>query len=311
MNNPLSIVVLTRNRLPIVRPLLESLEKLRKGGIEIIVVDNASVDGTSEIVLKSFPRISVVTLDSNRGAVARNEGLAKASGDVIVTLDDDVYGLTEEHLDRIENYFEEKPRLGALNFKVLDEKTKSISNWCHPYKPEDYSGRYFETCEISEGAVAFRRGALDETGYYPEPFFISNEGADLACRLLNRNFDIGFAPDVEVQHKHAEESREPWRRYYYDTRNHFWLAVRNFRLAYGLRYVLAKVGIMMIYSIRDGYFRYWFRGVIDALRGLGPMIRSRSPMTDSAVRRRSAIRSNRPGFLYLLKRRLQERKIRI
>ena len=307
----LSIVVITRNRIRILRNLLASLLKLRYGEIEIIVVDNASSDGTSSVIKETFPQISVISLESNLGAVARNFGFEKATGDIVVTLDDDVTGLNNEKLDRIVKYFSEKSGLAALNFKVLDEKTGSIANWCHPRAPEEFADQFFLTCEISEGAVAFRREVLEETGYYPEAFFISNEGADLACRILNCGYDIGFAPDVAVFHKYAEEAREPWRRYYYDTRNHLWLAIRNFRFGYGIRYVTAKVGLMMIYSLRDGYFRYWLKGVVDAVRGTEKMIRFRQPLSASAERRMTALQAHRPGFLYMLRKRWGERRVRI
>jgi len=304
-------VVVTRNRFRILRELLESLSTLRNGGLEIIVVDNASTDQTSQEVKTIFPGVDVITLGSNQGAVARNFGLQKASGDIIVTLDDDVTGLTETELNRIEKYFNENPKLAALNFKVLDERTGSIANWCHPCKPEEFSDKYFQTCEITEGAVALRRSVLVETGYYPESFFISNEGADLVCRMLNRGYDIGFAPDVDVFHKYSEEAREPWRRYYYDTRNHFWLAIRNFRFGYGIKYVLTKVSIMLIYSLRDGFFKYWFKGVMDALRGGREMIRSRQPLSVSAERRLIEIQSHKPGVFYMLRARLAHRRVKI
>ena len=303
--------MVTRNRFRILRELLESLSTLRNGGLEIIVVDNASTDQTSQEVKTIFPGVDVITLGSNQGAVARNFGLQKASGDIIVTLDDDVTGLTETELNRIEKYFNENPKLAALNFKVLDERTGSIANWCHPCKPEEFSDKYFQTCEITEGAVALRRSVLVETGYYPESFFISNEGADLVCRMLNRGYDIGFAPDVDVFHKYSEEAREPWRRYYYDTRNHFWLAIRNFRFGYGIKYVLTKVSIMLIYSLRDGFFKYWFKGVMDALRGGREMIRSRQPLSVSAERRLIEIQSHKPGVFYMLRARLAHRRVKI
>jgi GT2 family glycosyltransferase len=306
-----SVVVVTRNRFHILRELLESLVDLRKGGLEIFVVDNASGDGTSQEVKAKFPRVTVISLESNHGAVARNFGFQKAGGDIIVTLDDDVTGLTETELTVIERYFNENPNLAALNFKVLDDRTGSIANWCHPYKPEEFSDKYFQTCEISEGAVALRRSVLEETGYYPESFFISNEGADLVCRMLNRGYEIGFAPDVDVFHKYCEEAREPWRRYYYDTRNHFWLAIRNFRFGYGIKYVLTKVGIMLVYSLRDGYFRYWIKGVVDALRGVRVMFQTRHPLTASAERRLIEIQSHKPGIFYMLRERLAHRQVKI
>lgn len=308
---PFSVVVLTRNRRDLVCQLLDSLLGLRHGRLEIIVVDNASSDGTLQALNGGFPNVTTISLASNQGAVARNFGLRRATGDIVICLDDDVIGLTDQSLDAIQRHFNENPKLAALNFRILDASSGEVANWCHPCRVEDFASRFFLTCEISEGAVAFRRGLLGDVGYYPEAFFISNEGADLACRILNHGYDIAFTPQVPVLHKFSAQARESWRRYYYDTRNHLWLAIRNYRLAFGTRYVLAKLAAMLVYSIRDGFFRYWLKGVFDAIRGSGRMYRTRQPLTPLAHRQLKRLRADRPGFFYVLRKRLALRTIRI
>ena len=128
----LSIVVLTRNRIRVLVELLESLICLRNTRPEIIVVDNGSTDGTIESLRVKFPRVDLIPLQSNLGAVARNFGLQKAIGNIIITLDDDVIGLTEQSLLMIERQFQENHELAALNFKVLDPHTGIIPPQASP-----------------------------------------------------------------------------------------------------------------------------------------------------------------------------------
>ena len=77
-----------------------------------------------------------------------------------------------------------------------------------------------------------------------------------------------YSPLVTVGHFRASEGRTPWRNYYYDTRNQFWLAGRNFPVGYSMIYLTRGLFAMFLYSLRDGYLRYWFRGVGAGVLGL-------------------------------------------
>ena len=94
--------------------------------------------------------------------------------------------------------FESKADVGAICFKVLDYTTGDICNWCHHYKKELFHNREFLTDEITEGAVAFGKSVLNKCGFYPEFFFISYEGPDLLCRMLDAGYKTIFSPLSEV-----------------------------------------------------------------------------------------------------------------
>src|SRR5690606_9987181 len=129
---------------------------------------------------------------------------------------------TQDKLNEIKLKFEEDDEISAICFKVIDEESGEITNWSHHSDPDIFSDKTFDTYEISEGAVAFRRKIFEEVGLYPIEFFISHEGPDLAFRILNSNHRIIYFPGVDVVHAHAVEGRANWRRYYYDTRNSIW-----------------------------------------------------------------------------------------
>ena len=84
-----SIVVLTHNRLPHLMACLKSIRDNTKQPYEIIVVDNASTDGTKEYLVYQKD-IELVNLSENRGVVARNYGFALAKYPLIAQVDDDV-----------------------------------------------------------------------------------------------------------------------------------------------------------------------------------------------------------------------------
>jgi len=306
-----SICVLTYNRSAVLKTLLLQLRDLCYRPMEIIVVDNHSTDDTPSVLANEFPSFTHLRTHTNMGAAGRNVGLCYASGKVIITLDDDVIGLTDEHIRSIVQLFLSRPKLGAVNFKILHSDTDRLCNWVHHCTEEEYQSREFATYEITEGAVAFRKEALDQAGYYAECYFLSHEGPDLAFRIMQHGFDVIYSPNIVVKHRVANEARAPWRNYYYDTRNQIWLAARNFPPAYALRYLLRGLPSMMVYSIRDGFFLYWLQAIRDGLTGLRRSLRERQVLSDSTMETIRNIDARRPPLSYVLRRTVSRRRVNL
>ncbi len=257
----ISVVVLTYNRPDILEDNLKGLAVCLPELREVIVVDNSSDDVSGEMIHTLFPHFKYIKNEVNTGVAGRNRGMMEATGEVVVTLDDDVLGLDLAEFKTIADLFAEQPRLGALCFRVLHFETGNICNWCHHREWEKDGLGQFETYEITEGAVAFRRSALMESGLYFEGFFISHEGKDLAFRLMNKNYVVAYDGRIYVTHCHAIAGRTNWRRYYYDTRNSIWLAVRNMPFWYGTRFLAVALISMGVYSLRDRFLKYWFKAI--------------------------------------------------
>ena len=306
-----SIVVLTYDRRDVLSELLRELSLIQRPDVEVLVIDNGSRDGTVGMVKESFPEVRLIALKENCGAIGRNRGLEIAGGKYVVTIDDDILGIDDVALDNIQVLFEKNPLVGAICFKVTDYYSGEVCNWCHPCRPENSEDRPFETTEITEGAVAFRNEMLKKTGLYTEELFISHEGADLAARILNEGCEIHYTPLICVRHKYARGARDEWRRYYYDTRNDFWLVIRNYRLFFGIRHLLRRLPITFVYSIRDGYVYYWVKAVKDALLELPEMLRQRHPISLEAHRKMRYLNRTRPGLLYYFRKRFFSKQVRI
>ena len=101
----LSVIIPTYNRLDLVKFTLDSLDQSRHKGVvfEIIVIDDGSVDGTKEFIIRNYPTVKLLANSGKGAASARNTGLAVAQGKYIMYLDsDDLAG---------EDYFEKKIEL--------------------------------------------------------------------------------------------------------------------------------------------------------------------------------------------------------
>lgn len=304
-----SIVILTYNRRELLNRLLCSIAEIRWPSLETIVVDNCSSDGTPEMFPAIFPKVSYMRMDRNIGVGARNFGMEAATGEFLITLDDDIIGISEKDLIILQEIFKERPEIGAVNFKVIDPHDSSLLNWVHHCPSEEFHDKEFLTYEITEGAVAFRKKTLQMAGYYSASYFISHEGPDLAFRAYESGFQVMYTGRICVKHYHASEGRTPWRNYYYDTRNQFLLVYRNFPLSYGSRYLVRGQAAMFLYSLRDGFMKYWAKGVVDGIRMTLESKDQRKILSDKTMKIINDIDSNRPGFWYLLRKRVFRRGV--
>ncbi|MBB6091646.1 GT2 family glycosyltransferase [Povalibacter uvarum] len=299
-----SIVILTFNRGHLLKRLLDDLRSFSRSGAEIIVVDNASDEPASNFT-SGYPDVVTLRAPRNLGAAGRNLGFDAARGDVIVCLDDDVFGLSTDALEQLDRIFADA-KVAAVNFKVLEEGTGRVVNWVHHREIEKFADETFDTYEITEGAVAFRRNVLRDVGGYPESFFLSHEGPDLAFRVMNGGWRVIYSPALNVTHSFAPEGRKSWRNYYFDTRNTLWLAVRNLPVGYGSWTFFRQTAAMFFYSIRDRHFRWWFKGAWDGLKGLPQAVRERRKMSRETMRRIREIDSFRPPLRYVIRKRLSK-----
>jgi GT2 family glycosyltransferase len=283
--------------------LLGQLQVLADDNFEVLVVDNASTDGTSDAIREKYPQVTLLTQKENAGVGARNRGLEQARGEIILCLDDDMVDVRVEDLNLLRDRFTKEPELGGLCLKVTWPGSSRVRDWVHR-RPPSFAGDTFPTYEITEGAVAWRLEALHEVGFYREDFFISHEGLDLAYRLLNKGWNIVYDGRAAVGHDHASGGRASWRRYYYDTRNLFWIAALHQPFFYGARYLFLGVSAMFVYALRDRHLWAWVRGVYSGLARTPAMHRERRPWNRKTTDFISEADSWRPGFWTMVRKRL-------
>ncbi len=311
-NNPfVSIVILNYKRRDTLIKVLESSLRQNYPLLEVIVVDNGSGDGTVEFLEENYPDVRTVALEKNIGCAGRNKGIEAARGDVVVTIDNDVYFDSADEVVKIVRFFDRHPDAACVSFKVHNPYTGGLHarDWCHPRDYREYSEKEFETYYIPEGASAFRKEALDEVGGYYEPLFIGCEGYDLALRMIDRGYKIMYTPDVLVWHSMEPETRESWRPYYYYTRNYFWIAWKDYRFFSGLRYIVPKISMMLYFSVRTKFVKYFFKGVFDGLANLGMVSRDSTRIKRETEEKIKALAVFRPGLLSRFRKHLAKPQI--
>lgn len=206
-----SIVLATYNRRSV---LVETLAQLDRCGLsrreyEIIVVDNASTDGTVDAIADRVD--ALVRLKRNAGSCAKAYGARRASGRFILFLDDDSFPRSGS-LRRMLEHFAADDRLGAAGFAVhLPDGREEGSAL-----PDVFVG-----C-----GVGLRADALREVGGLDSTFFMQAEEYDLAFRLVGAGWKARMFPDLHVEHRKTAHARCNARTAYFDVRNNLRVIAR-------------------------------------------------------------------------------------
>jgi GT2 family glycosyltransferase len=255
-----SIVIVTRNRKPELRAALESATTQR-GGPEILVMDDASTDGTAEMVQAEFPQVRLVRSDAPRGYIAqRNLAARVATGDVIVSLDDDArFSSPDTVATTLEEFGD--PRVGAVAMPFIHTHRGPELLQCAPTP----NGVWTTNAYIGT-AHAVRRDLFLRLGGYREALGHYFEEPDLCIRLMQAGSVVRLGRAEPILH-HESARRDPARGIAYLSRNHVlftwfhvpfpdcvprFLGVVAYAVAWGLR---SREPVAAVKGLRAG-FRY-------------------------------------------------------
>jgi GT2 family glycosyltransferase len=230
-----SILVVSLNTRNILRECLKSI--ISSSGslrVQVIVVDNASTDGSREMVEEEFPQALLIRSEVNLGfGRANNVGFQAARGRYIVLLNSDAF-LTEGALEASVRHMDENPRAGlgggrlvgrdgswqpsARKFPSVIDDMIVRSGLASRFPRSSFFGRFdrtwanvMETAEVDWVPGAFsiiRAEALAEAGAFDPRFFLYYEEVDLCRRLKRLNYQIWYWPDITVIHIGGESSRQ-------------------------------------------------------------------------------------------------------
>ena len=179
-----SLIIPSRNRS---RTLRENLCRFASGGEEVeqIVIDNASTDGSAEMVAREFPHVRLIRLTHNRSTAARNIGAREAQAPILVMLDDDSFPAAGA-LDRIGRVMEEHPELSCVAARV-----------CRTAPPGVHEGGGLPGVFIGCGA-AIRRDVFLEVGGYPEDYGYYVDENVFCVRCLRAGWGVRWYEDIVV-----------------------------------------------------------------------------------------------------------------
>jgi GT2 family glycosyltransferase len=248
MSSPVvTVMITTRNRVEELELTLASCLAQVGPALEILVVDDASTDATSEIVRARFPQVNLVRNERNRGSIAsRNDILRRASGRYVIALDDDSRFVDNDACQRIVERMDAEPDIGILSFQPIGPE--------HPERMQP-AGRLqgeWHCSSFAACAAAIRRSMLDRVGLFPEFFFHAYEEVDLCIRAWSAGYRVLQWNDIIVYHAYSGIDRNEQRTH----RRH----ARNEACSVIMRYPWYLVPPAVLWKL-SAQFRYaWRRG---------------------------------------------------
>jgi GT2 family glycosyltransferase len=235
----------------------------------VIVVDNASSDGTPERLARHFPHVDVVRLDRNVGAAARNLAVERSTSPYVAFADDDSWW-EPGALDRAAELLDAHPHVAVLAARMLLGPSGTLEPLCEVLARSPL-GRHGDEPGprvlgfIACGAVV-RRSAFLEAGGFDEVVFFAGEEERLSLDLAAAGWVLCYAPQVTARHWPSEH-RSIWRRHVRVARNAVLTAVM--RRPWG-----QVLGVAATWARRP----YGVAGLAAALPRLRMAVRARRPV---------------------------------
>lgn len=221
---PVSLIICTRNRAQHLRHCLAALQNLICLAEEIIVVDNAPTDVTTEEVVKHFSNVLYVREDRPGLDIARNTGIKNAVKPTVAFIDDDVV----VHPYLIYNIWQtfQNPHTAAMTGLVIAAGLLTEAQYIFEkhwsfnrgYIDKFYDNNYYlknlvkgpPVWEIGAGAnMAFRKSIFETVGYFDERLDAGAAGcsgdSEMWYRILAAGLTIHYNPVAAVYHEHRKQ----------------------------------------------------------------------------------------------------------
>lgn len=268
-----TVVFLAYNRRKELRTSLgKTLTELdyEDGCMDVIVVDNASSDGTTAMLKEEFPAVQVITRTTNNGVSGWNDGFAVATGDYVLALDDDCY-LPNHGLERAVEEAEHR-EAQLVSFAV-----QSSEEWTHRFDTDEYLTGLFAFWGC---AVLIRRDALSDLGGFDPEIFIWAHELEFMLRFFDRGYRHLHLPEVVAVHMKAPGDWRggpiPERPYRLNYRHWGYIVAKHLRPRDAVEALLA----LLVRNVRDGLRmdRMAFKGMSDTVQGFLHGLRFRDPV---------------------------------
>ncbi|PSB34652.1 glycosyltransferase family 2 protein [Stenomitos frigidus] len=250
-----SIILVNYNGANVMLECLRSLlQFLHSVPYEIIVVDNASTDGSAALVAESVPTVNLIKQTENRGfGSGNNVGAKHAKGEFLFFLNTDTL-LINDVLPHLVMLMKNDPKIGIIGTKLLNadrslqlsiaseislngeyQTLKQQKEYAVPQQREAIEQKFEQEqpVDIVIGAAFFIRRALFEAlNGFDETFFMYFEESDLCQRARDQGWQVLYTPEVSIIHlggysvgKVSDQMRLEYRRsqlYYYQKHRPLW-----------------------------------------------------------------------------------------
>lgn len=253
-----SFVIVNYNRkIELLKTISKTKEVIKDNpNYEIVIVDNASVDGSADAVEAAFPEVMVIRKAENIGAPAWNEGFEKAQGSYFIIIDDDSH--IESGLEDALNYMECNKEIGILALNVTSG----------PYTSEDWKWQDDQDLVgfIGCGAI-LRRDTYQKIGGYANWIFLYVNEWELGLRVIEAGYQVKYFEKCKVVHRASKINRSSKRLRVFVTKNEMAIVYKYFpknRWKYLSRIIINSLKGLKQLQLKETWYN--FIGVMEFMK---------------------------------------------
>lgn len=261
-----TIVIPNYNGKHFMEPCLESLQHQTCKDFDILIVDNASTDGSLEYMAEHYPSIKVIPLNKNYGfSRAVNEGIRRAKTPYVILLNNDTT-VDKDYVKEMVHAIEKSPKIFSVSSKMIQMyhpelidsagDLYTLMGWgvCRGtgrpitnYTSDDY---IFTACA---GAAIYRRSAFQKIGYFDESHFAYLEDIDIGYRARIYGYKNAYCSSALVYHVGSGTSGSKYNSFKVklSARNSVYLNYKNMPV---LQLLLNSVPLLLGYLVKYLFF---------------------------------------------------------
>ena len=281
----LTVIIPNYNGKHFMKQCLDSIN-IQKCSVEVIVVDNASTDGSQDYIKTSYPGVDLIENKENLGfAAAVNQGIKASTADFVFLMNNDVV-LELDCIKNLLNCIDGDEKIFAVSSKMLQYNDKSVIDdagdeytilgWTKKVGNGESADRFNSAREIFSacaGAALYRRKIFDIIGFFDENFFAYMEDVDISYRARIYGYICMYCPQAVVYHVGSATSGSKYNSFKISlaARNNVYVPYKNMplpQLAVNIIFLLIGFSIKYIFFQRKGHGKDYIKGLKEGFNSL-------------------------------------------
>jgi GT2 family glycosyltransferase len=282
----ISIVIPNFNGIKILKKCLNSVKNQKIPYYEVIIVDNASTDGSVEYLKNNYPEFTLIVNKENLGfATAVNQGIKSSKGEYIFLLNNDTE-LEVKCISNLINCIEKDETIFGVSSKMIQFQDRNridnagdeytILGWTRKVGNNKSTKLYYSEREIFSacaGAALYRKNVFDIIGYFDEKFFAYMEDVDISYRARIYGFKCIYCPDAVVYHRTSATSGSKYNTFKIKlaARNNVYVPYKNMpwpQLAFNFIFLIIGFLIKYLFFLKKGHGNDYIMGLKEGLNSL-------------------------------------------
>ena len=275
-----SVIIPNYNGIKYIEDCLNSLRNQTVKDFDVWVIDNASTDGSNDIVKEKFPEVKYLQLSENFGfSRAVNEGLLRTRDSKYVILLNADTKAEPAFVEKLYEAIEKDDKIFSVSSKMLQMFKPELYDgagdlycclgWAFALGKDHKIGRHEKECNVFSacaGAAIYRRALFEEIGYFDEFHFAYLEDVDIGYRARIMGYINRYTPEAVVYHAGSgiTGSRYNPFKVRIAARNSWYVIYKNMptlQIIINLPFILVGFGIKALFFILKGYGREYLSGM--------------------------------------------------